>query len=130
MEVHKNRIWRNLLTFPNFFNYTGYEEVLAEKAGTPSETVPGADPNTVSPEQINETSYPDQSSTITGIRKHGDALYVGSELNIIPLYGNSLQDFQLSEAQAFAVGFAGRRASCSTPFGLAFLSYDLKVYLY
>jgi hypothetical protein len=131
MEVHKNRIWRNLpTTFPNFFTYTGFEEILAEQAGTPSECVPGAASNTVSPGQINETSFPDQSSVITGIRKHGDSLYIGTELNVIPLYGSSLADFQLSESQAFAVGFAGRRASCSTPFGLAFVSYDLKVYLY
>lgn len=131
MEVHKNRIWRQLPTFPNFFSYTGFEEILAEQAGTPSECVPGASGTlTVSPGQINETSFPDQSSTLTGIRKHGDALFVGTELNVVPLYGSSLADFQLSEAQAFAVGLAGRRASCSTPFGLAFVSYDLKVYLY
>lgn len=130
MEVSKNRIWRNLLTFPNFFTYTGFEEILAEQAGTPSECVPGADPNTVSPGQVNETSYPDQSSVITGLCKHGDALYIGTELNITPMYGSSLADFQLSEAQAFAVGLMGRKACCTTPFGFAFVSYDLKVYLY
>jgi hypothetical protein len=130
MEVYQNRIWRVVPKFPNFFSYTGNEEILAEQAGTPSECVPGDDPNTVSPGQINETSYPDQSSTITSMKAHGAALFIGTELNVIPLYGESLADFQLSNSQAFAVGFAGRKLSVSTPFGLAFVSYDTKVYLY
>jgi len=130
MEVSQNRVWMRNEAFQNYFTFTGNEEILAEEAGTPSECVPGIDPNTVSTGQVNETSYPDQSVQITAIRKHGAALFIGTQDNVIPLYGESLADFQLSEEQAFAVGFAGRRACVSTPFGLAFLSYDLKVYLY
>ncbi len=130
MEQHKYRLWRRLETFQNYFTYSGNEEILAEQTGAPQECVPGIDARTVSPAQVNSTSYPDQSVQLRGMQSHGDALYVGTESNVIPLYGSSLTDFALSQAQAFAVGFAGKRATCSTPFGLAFLSYDLKVYLY
>lgn len=130
MEVHKNRIFRRVEDFPNIFSFTGFEEILAEQVGSPSECVPGADPNTRSPDDVNEDSLPDQAVHIRGLCKHGDALYIGSESNVIPLFGNQLSNFALSEAPAFVVGFAGQRSNKSTPFGLAFVSYDHEVYLY
>lgn len=130
MEVHKNRIYRRVETNPNFFSRTGLEEIQAQQAGSPYECVPGADANTVSPAIINEESFPDQSIGIRGFRSHGDALYIGSEKDIIPWYGSSNSDFSFSNDYAFKVGLAGHRAWVSTPFGLAFISFDFKVYLY
>lgn len=129
-EVHNNRIYRRVETNPNFFSRTGLEEIQAQQAGSPYECVPGADPNTVSPAIINEESFPDQSIAIRGFRSHGDALYIGSEKDIIPWYGRSNSDFSFSNDYAFKVGLAGQRAWVSTPFGLAFISFDFKVYLY
>lgn len=130
LKVHKNRIYRRVESNPNFFSRTGFEEIQAEQAGSPYECVPGADPNTVSPATINEESFPDQSVRVRGFESHGDALYIGTERDILPWYGDNNSNFSFSSAYAFKVGLAGQRAWCSTPFGLAFVSYDFKVYLY
>jgi hypothetical protein len=129
-DVYQRRAFSRVEGFPNFFSYSGFEEILAEQAGSPYESVPGADPNTVSPAQVNETSMPDQSAHITCIKAHGDAVYFGTEINTIPFFGTSLETFQFSQVNAFSVGMAGRRAAISTPFGLIFLSYDKKLYMY
>lgn len=128
-EVHKYRIFRTRKTRPNFFNFTANEEVLSGTNGDPTESVPGADVNTLS-DIINEVSFPDQSAEIRGLRHHGDALYIASEKQVYPLYGESIDDFALSQITAFNVGFAGRYASKSTPHGLDFMSYDRKNFLY
>lgn len=130
MDVYQRRIWRRDEAFPSYYTYSAYEEVLAEQAGYNYECVPGVDPNTISPSIVNETSYPDQSAHLTCLRAHGDALFLGTENNTIPLFGQSLADFQMSQVNAFSLGMAGRHAAVSTPFGLVFLSYDKKVYLY
>jgi len=129
-DVFQRRIWRRNEQFPTFFTNSAYEEVLSQQAGYPYECVPGIDDNTASPDVIDENSYPDQSAEITCIRAHGDALFIGTEKNVIPLYGQSLADFSLSNVNAFSLGMAGRRLSISTPFGLVFFTYDKKLYLY
>lgn len=85
--------------------------------------------NTIS-DIVNEVSFPDQSNRIRGLISHGDALYMGSERQTYPLYGESIDDFALSQVTAFNVGFFGRFSGKSTPHGLAFLSYDKKALLY
>lgn len=85
--------------------------------------------NTIS-DIVNEVSFPDQSNRIRGLISHGDALYMGSERQVYPLYGESIDDFALSQVTAFNVGFFGRFSGKSTPHGLAFLSYDRKALLY
>lgn len=130
MDVFKNRIFRRREDFKSLFSFTGFEEIKAQQTGSPAESVPAADDNTMSPAQINEQSMPDQSTEIRKLIKHGDALYIGTEDDIIPFYGNSLANFAMSENDAFKVGMAGRRGAVSTPFGLVFFSYDKKLYLY
>jgi hypothetical protein len=127
--LHKNRIFRRRETNPRFFNYTAYEEVLGNLNGSPQECTPGTDPNTVS-DIVNEDPLNDDSVAVRALCSHGDPLYLGSEKNIVPLYGQSLDSFSLSNIIAFRVGVAGRHAMVSTPHGLAFVSYDKKVYLY
>lgn len=85
--------------------------------------------NTLS-DLVNEVSFPDQSNRIRGLCSHGDALYMGSERQVFPLYGESIDDFALSQITAFNVGFFSRFGQKSTPYGLAFLSFDRKIFLY
>lgn len=129
MTVHKRRIFRRNEQLPNFFNYSAYEEVKAGGVGTAEESVPGHDPNSLS-DIVNEQSYPDESRRIIGLVPHADALFIGTEKNVTPLFGESLDDFVLSQITAFSVGFGGPYAAISTPHGMVFLSYDRKVYLW
>lgn len=129
LELHKYRLWRRRETKPNFFNYSANEEVAAYANGNPNESVPGADVNTVS-DIVNETSYPDSSNRLRALVSHADALYMFTEKQGLPLYGESLDDFGISQVTAFNVGAAGRFSAVSTPHGLVWMSYDRKVYLY
>lgn len=129
LEAHKTRLWRTRVSRPNFFNYTANEEVGSGNNGDPAECVPGADVNTLS-DIVNEVSFPDQSQGIRAEISHADALYIFSEQQCYPLYGQSYDDFALSQVTAFSVGIAGRFAGKSTPHGLAFLTYDCKAFLY
>jgi hypothetical protein len=128
-EVHKYRIFRRRETNPALFNFTANEEVSGNVNGSPQESTPGTDPNTQS-DIVNENPYPNQSLAIRAICSHGDAIYFGTEKDITPMYGQSINDFTLSQITAFKVGVAGRYAAVSTPHGLAFVTYDKKVYLY
>ena len=130
MSVHKQRIFRRDEALPNFFTLTAFEEVKATQVGSPYECVPGIDDNTVSADALDITSYPDESNQIRGLTSHGDALYIGTEDSVTPLYGEDTTNFAFSQVYAFRVGVAGRNAMISTPFGLLFLSYDRKLYLY
>ncbi len=129
LTLHKDRIFRRDDRTPNFFNFTAYEEVAAFLNGAESESVPGADKNTLS-DLLNENSVPDTSTRIRNLCSHADALYIGTEKKLIPLLGTSIDDFAFSDVTAINVGLAGRFASCSTHHGLAFMSYDRKVYLF
>jgi hypothetical protein len=129
MSVHKGRIFRSRPTFPNFFNFTAAEEVESTQAGSPQESVPGADPNTLS-DLVNEASFPDESDIIKGMTSHGDALYIGTEDDILPLYGDSIDSFAISTVINFKVGQSGRFGAISTPYGFAFISHDKKAYIY
>lgn len=129
LEVHKYRVWRRRETKPNFFLYSANEEVASSINGSPQESYPGADVNTKS-DIVNETSFPSQSNRLRSIVSHADALYLATEKQCLPLYGDSIDDFAISQVSAFSVGSAGRWAMISTPHGLAFMSYDRKLYLY
>ena len=129
LEVHKIRQWRRRESSPNFFNCTANEEVLAGNNGDAGQSMPGADANTIS-DMVNEFPYPDQSSRIRALVSHMDALFLFSEKNSYPLYGESVDDFAIAQHTAFTLGIAGRFAGKSTPFGLAFVSYDKKALLY
>ena len=127
MELHKRRLWRRRETYLNVFTISAREEV---ETGSPYESVPGADlTNTVSPSSNSDT-LPDESDRITCMVKHGDAIYIGSEDDTIPWFGNSIDEFTPSENVAFSVGVAGRYAAVSTPYGLVFRSYDHKIYIF
>lgn len=129
LETHKYRLWRTRVTRPNFFNFTANEEVASGSNGDPTQSVPGADINTQS-DIINEVSFPDQSNKIRAMLSHADALYMFSERQCFPLYGESIDDFALSQVTAFNIGAAGRFSGRSTTYGLALMSYDRKVFLY
>jgi hypothetical protein len=129
MVTHKHRLWRNRKTRPNFFNYSADEEVNATANGKGAECVPGASTVTVS-DLINDTSFPDESQGIRAFCSHGEALYIGTEKQVLPLYGESIDDFALSHVTAMNVGILGRFSMISTPHGLVFISYDRKLYLY
>lgn len=128
-EVHKYRIFRRREARKNFFNFTANEEVSSGINGDPTECVPGADVNTLS-DLVDEQIYPDASNFIRAFCSHGDALYIGTEKQTIPMYGQSIDDFGLSQVTAFSLGVAGRFAMISTAHGLAMVSYDKKVYMY
>jgi len=129
LEVHKSRMFRRREAKPNFFNFTANEEVTSGNNGDPAQCMPGADVNTIS-DMVNETSYPDQSARIRSIIAHMDALYLFSEKQTYPLYGQSVDDFSISQYVTFQRGIAGRFAGKSTSYGLAFVTYDRKAVLY
>lgn len=130
LEVHKRRIFRRTPgRFINFFNFTAVEEVAEFQNGSLEESVPGVDDNTIS-DVVNQSSYPDESDLIRMMKHHGDALYIFTEDECIPLYGETSDDFALSDVLVFGVGAIGRYAGVSTPYGLAFMSNDRDVYLY
>ena len=131
MEVHKRRVFGRRETFKNFVDFTIYEEGRRGVDGSREESARGTDDNTVSPSgEINEFSYPDESDEVRAMRSWGDALYIGTEDEVIPMYGESFDDFALSQLTAFNVGIAGRYAMEPTPYGLAFATYDRKAMLY
>ena len=129
LTVHKTRQWRRQETSPNFFAFTANEEVTAGNNGDPAQCLPGSNINTVS-DMVNVISYPDQSARLRGLVPHLDSLYMFSEKQCYPLYGQSVDDFAISQSVAFALGLAGRFAAKSTTNGLVFISYDRKAYLY
>lgn len=129
MEVHKYRLWRRRENIPNRFNYTANEEVLSGTNGSPQESVPGTDIHTLS-DIINETAYPRTSSAIRALKSHGDALFIGTETEIIPLWGDTIGQFALSQVTAVDGGVISRWGMQSLSHGLSIFSYDRKLYLY
>lgn len=129
MEIHKRRISRRRETQPNFFNFTGYEEILNLLVGAPEECVPGVDEDTIS-DLVNETSYPVEADRINALTSHGGALFVGTDDEITPLFGESIDDFAFSDVASFSIGVAGRHAMKTCPYGLLIGSADRKLYLY
>jgi hypothetical protein len=129
LTVHKVRQFRRVESSPNFFAFTANEEVTAGNNGDPAQCLPGSNINTVS-DMVNEVSFPDQSARLRALISHMDALYMFSEKQCYPLYGQSVDDFAISQMVTFALGAAGRFAGQSTPNGLAFMSYDKRAFLY
>ena len=129
LTVHKTRQWGRQESSPNEFLFCANEEVVAGNNGDPSQCWPGTSINTVS-DMINEISYPNQAAWIRNLVSHLDSLYIGSNENVYPLWGTSVDDFALGQTVAFSVGFAGRFSGLSTTNGLIFLSYDKRLFLY
>ena len=129
LTVHKTRQFRRQETSPNFFAFNANEEVTAGNNGDPAQCLPGSNVNTVS-DMVNVVSYPDQSARIRGLVPHLDSLYMFSEKQCYPLYGQSVDDFAISQSVAFALGLAGRFAAESTTNGLVFVTYDKRAFLY
>ena len=146
LAVHKYRQWRIRNNKPTFFSFSANEEVSSGGNGSPQESWPGTavgylfSPVICFPtaavagetfsDIVDEFPYPDQSNRIRALISHADALYMFSEKQGLPLFGESLDDFALSQVTAFSTGIAGRFAGASTPHGLAFMSYDRMLYLY
>lgn len=129
LTVHKVRQFRREESSPNFFAFTANEEVTAGNNGDPAQCLPGANADTVS-DMVNVVSFPDQSARLRALISHMDALYMFSEKQCFPLYGQSVDDFAISQMVTFDLGAAGRFAGVSTPNGLVFGSYDKRAFLY
>ena len=129
LYLHKSRQFRRVESNPSYFAFTANEEVTAGNNGDPAQCLPGSNPATVS-DMINEDPFPDQSVRLRALLSHMDALYMFSEKQCYPLYGQSVDDFAVSQMVTFALGAAGRFAGQSTPNGLAFMSYDKRGFLY
>ena len=129
LYTHKSRQFRRVESSPSYFGFTANEEVTSGNNGDPAQCLPGSNVNTVS-DMINEDPFPDQSVRLRGLLSHMDALYMFSEKQCYPLYGQSFDDFAISQMVTFALGLAGRFAGQSTPNGLAFMTYDKRAFLY
>ena len=129
LTVHKVRQWRRVEATPNFFAFTANEEVTSGNNGDPAQCLPGSNSMTVS-DMVNEVSFPDQSARLRGLISHMDALYMFSEKQCYPLYGQSVDDFAIGQMVTFNLGLAGRFSGESTPNGLVFISYDKRGFLY
>lgn len=129
LATHKYRLFRRRETIPNRFTYSANEEVASGTNGSPQESVPGTSSNTLS-DIINETAYPKAASAIRAMKSHADALYIGTEKEVIPLWGESIDDFALSQVTAVDGGVISSYGLESTSHGLIIFSYDRKLYLY
>lgn len=124
-----NRAFRVRVDKPKFYAFSAQEEVLATGNGSPEESYPGAAANTVS-DLVNGGEFPGPGRSIRSLVSHGDALYMGTEKEVGPLYGKTFDDFGFSSITVFRVGAAGRFGNKSTPWGLAWVSYDRRVLLF
>jgi hypothetical protein len=129
LTVHKVRQFRRQESSPNFYAFTANEEVTAGNNGDPAQCLPGASNFTIS-DMVNVVSFPDQSARLRALISHMDALYMFSEKQCYPMYGQSVDDFAISQMVTFDLGGAGRFAGTSTPNGLVFGSYDKRAFLY
>jgi len=129
LSAHKYRLWRRREVIPNRFTYSANEEVASGANGSPQESVPGTDVHTLS-DLINETAYPKPATAIRALKSHGDALYIGTENEIIPLWGDTIGEFALSQVTAIDGGVISRWGLESSSHGLIIFSYDRKLYLY
>ena len=87
-----SRQFRRVESNPSYFAFTANEEVTAGNNGDPAQCLPGSNPATVS-DMINEDPFPDQSVRLRALLSHMDALYMFSEKQCYPLYGQSVDDF-------------------------------------
>jgi hypothetical protein len=128
-EIFKSRVFRRRETRPNFMLFSAGDEVSSGLNGSPFESYPGTDSGTIS-DIVNEDSYPVESNRIRALVSHGDALYVGTEVQCLPWFGDDITDFAFSQVAAFNEGIAGRFAMLSTSHGLIFMSYSRKIYIF
>lgn len=129
MEFHKRRIFRRDENLQSNFNFTAFEEVKAYGTGDPYQSVPGNDPNSVSDIE-NDDPFPDQSVQLRAFASYADVLFLGSEKDDVPLFGESIDDFVLSQITAFSIGDGSRYCKKGTAQGLVFFSADKKLMLW
>lgn len=125
LEVHKYRIFRRRETKPNFFLFSGNEEISAGNGnGSPQESYPGASGTSTVSDMVDEQSYPQESNRLRALCSHSDAMWLGTEKSIIPLYGNSIDDFGLMQIVTITGGVISRWGMNSTSHGLTIFQYD------
>jgi len=130
-EVHKYRIFRRREAKPNFFHFSGNEEISAGNGnGSPQESYPGAAGTVTMSDIVDEQSYPQSANRLRGLKSHADALWLGTEKGIVPLYGNSIDDFGLMQVVTITGGVISRWGMETTPHGLTIFGYDRLLKLY
>lgn len=131
VELHKYRIFRRREAKPNFFLFSGNEEITAGNGnGAPAESYPGGDGALTKSDLVDEASYPQEANRLRAIKSHADALWLATEKGIIPLYGNSIDDFGLLQVVTITGGTLSRWGMVSTPHGLTILGYDRLLRIY
>jgi hypothetical protein len=139
MEPHKYRLWRRrdasgkvndfASILPNRIVYSANEEVASGTNGSPQESYPGADSNTLS-DIINEFLFPKTALKVRALKSHNDALYFGTEKEVLPLWGDTINEFGFSQVSAIDGGVISAWGMESLSHGLAIFSYDRKLYIY
>lgn len=137
LEVHKQRVFRRrdfsttfgLFELPNRALFSAFEEVLSGNNGSPQESYPGADQNTLS-DIINEFLFPKPAVQIRALKSHNDALWFATERDVVPMWGDTINEFSLSEVTAIDGGAISAWGMESLSHGLSIFTYDRKLYLY
>ncbi len=131
IEPHKYRIFRRQETKPNFFFFSGNEEISAGNGnGSPQESNPGSGGTATLSDLVDGTSYPQPANRIRALTSHADALWIGTENGVLPLYGNSIDDFGLMQIVTIPGGVISRWGMQSTGHGLVIFGYDRLLHLY
>lgn len=131
VEVHKYRIFRRQETKPNFVGFSANEEVSSGNGnGSPQESNPGQLGSTTLSDIVDVFSYPQEANRIRALKSHADALWMATESGIIPLYGNSIDDFGIMQVVTIDGGAISRWGLASTSHGLVIFGYDKLLKLY
>lgn len=131
VEAHKYRIFRRREVKPNFIFFSGNEEIVAGNGnGSPQESYPGAAGTLTLSDLVDEFSYPQPANRVRALCSHADALWIGTESGITPLYGNSIDDFGIMQIVTVPGGALSRWSLRSTGHGLVIFGYDRLLNLY
>jgi len=125
VEVHKSRIFRRQETKPAFVGFSANEEVSSGNGnGSPQESNPGQAGAATLSDIVDVFAYPQEANRIRALKSHADALWMGTESGIIPLYGNSIDDFGIMQVVTIDGGVISRWGMASTSHGLVIFGYD------
>lgn len=137
LEIHKQRMFRRrefttafgLSSLPNRAIFSAFEEVLSGGNGSPQESYPGTNQNTLS-DIINEFLFPKPAVKIRALKSHNDALWFATERDVVPMWGDTINEFSLSEVTAIDGGAISAWGMESLSHGLSIFTYDRKLFLY
>lgn len=123
------RVWE--VTSPLQVGFSALEEVEGLQNGRGEESMPGSSPPPFDDDASDVTNllyYPQTAGELRGAESFNDSLVVFSDINGVPIFGDSFDDFHFSEQVTLATGLWGPDAITKSRHGLFFVSSDKKVF--